>query len=317
VIAETSVARLYGRERELAMLGELVTRVGEPGGSLVVRGEAGTGKSALLSETGRLARERGLVVPKTTGVESEAHLPFAGLHQLLRPILAEIDALPGPQRAAISAAFGRSDEAAPDIFLIALAALDLLVEVSGGSPLLLVVDDAHWLDRPSCDVLAFVARRVELEPIALLFAVRDGFDDPFEAADLPELRVEGLDDARALELLGANAPDLAPDVRKRLLGAGRHSHVPPRGRGRSRRRRGRGAARGCEVEGSELAVPSSAPAARVRRLAPPPPEGGRVARAVARGAGGVPDLPEARDHLARPARRRSWPARGGVVSPVI
>ena len=207
---------LYGRERELDVLEGLIDRAGEHGGALVVRGEAGIGKSALLLDAARHAKARELHVLTTTGVESEAHLSFAGLHHLLQPALSHIDTLPPPQRAAISAAFGLSEVAAPDPFLIALAALELLADLAASAPLLLVIDDAHWLDRPTCDVLAFVARRVELEPIVLLFGVREGFDSRFEEAGLAELRLEGLDEAAAGTLLDVSAPDLAPNVRARI-----------------------------------------------------------------------------------------------------
>jgi hypothetical protein len=110
-----------------------------------------------------------------------------------------------------------ADAAAPDRFLIALAALELLADTAARSPLLLVVEDAQWLDRPSGDVLAFVARRLESEPIALLAAVREGYASALGEAGLPELRLEGLE-AAAGALLAAHAPALAPRVRERLLG---------------------------------------------------------------------------------------------------
>src|SRR5262249_9063818 len=147
----------------------------ERGGALVVRGEAGIGKSALLAAAGQRARERGMLVLAASGVQSEANLPFAGLHQLLRPVLRGIGELPGPQRAAVQAAFGMTAAAAPDLFLIALATLELLSAAAAPSPLLLRVDDAQWLDRSTCDVLAFVARRLASEQIVLLIAIRDGF----------------------------------------------------------------------------------------------------------------------------------------------
>ena len=115
----------------------------------------------------------------------ESHLPFAGLHQLLQPLLAQLDILASPQRAALEAAFGLTDSAAPDRFLIALASLDLLVEAAQPAPLLLIVDDAHWMDRPTCDALAFVARRVHLDPVVLILTIREGAENPFETAGLP------------------------------------------------------------------------------------------------------------------------------------
>ena len=151
-------------------------RLPERGGAVVVLGEAGIGKSALLEVARRGAVGRGFSVLSVSGVESEAHLSFSGLHQLLRPALGALDQLPVRQREAVEAAFGMSDSAAPDAFLIALATLDLLVEMTAETALVILVEDAHWLDPATSDVLAFVARRLELEPIAVVFAVREGSD---------------------------------------------------------------------------------------------------------------------------------------------
>jgi DNA-binding CsgD family transcriptional regulator len=208
---------LVGRDLELAVLDHLVTRVGEFGGAMVVRGEAGIGKSALLEAASTRARKQGRTVLTTVGVESEAHLPFAGLHQLMRPTLRQAVGLPARQRAALLAAFGMADAVAPDRFLIALAALELFAETAASSPLLLIVEDAQWLDRPTSDVLAFVARRLESEPIVLLVGLRDGHGSSFAEVGLPELRLEGLDEEAATALLAARAPTLTPGVRERLL----------------------------------------------------------------------------------------------------
>jgi DNA-binding CsgD family transcriptional regulator len=210
---------LYGRDPELGVLSNLVGRASEGGGAVVVRGEAGIGKSSLVAESGTHAAARGMRTLAISGAQSEAHLPFAGLHQLLQPLLGQLDGLPSPHRAALEAAFGLSDTVAPDLFLIALATLDLLVEAAQPAPLLLIADDAHWLDRPTCDVLAFVARRVHFEPVVLVLAVREGIDNPFEAAGLPELLIGPLDDASAGALLDAHAPGLSPAVRDPLLQA--------------------------------------------------------------------------------------------------
>jgi DNA-binding CsgD family transcriptional regulator len=144
-------------------------------------------------------------------------LPFAGLHQLLHPFLGHLDALPAPHRGALEAAFGLTDAAAPDLFLIALATLDLLGDAAASSPLVLIAEDAQWLDPATADVLAFVARRLSVDPIVLLIAVRDGCEDSFGAAGLPELQVRPLDDEAARNLLDEHVPDLAPVVRARVL----------------------------------------------------------------------------------------------------
>jgi DNA-binding CsgD family transcriptional regulator len=182
-----------------------------------VRGDAGAGKSALLAEAGRLARGRGMTVLGTAGVQAEAHLAFACLHQLLLPVLGAIESLPAPRRAAVSAAFGITDGAAPDIFLVSLATLDLLAQAAARSPVVLIVEDAHWVDVPTREVLAFVARRVEPEPIVLLFGVRDDLDSRYDEAGIPELRLGPLDHAAADALLDARTPGLPTDVRRRLL----------------------------------------------------------------------------------------------------
>jgi DNA-binding CsgD family transcriptional regulator len=208
---------LVGRERELDVLAALVAGIPDRGGALVVRGDPGVGKSTLLAAAQARAAEHGVAVLSTSGVESEAHLPFAGLHQLLRPARPELGRLPTRQRGAIEAAFGLADAEAPDFFLVALATLELLGDAASPGSLLLVVDDAHWLDRATSDVLAFVARRLELEPIAAVLAVRAGSGDRISSGGLPELVVDRLPDGPAAELLAAAAPELDAKLRARVL----------------------------------------------------------------------------------------------------
>jgi hypothetical protein len=207
---------LLGRESELDVLNQLLDEVYGGGGSLEVTGGPGVGKSALLGEAAARAAGRGMLVLRVTGVQSEAWLAFAGLHHLLRPALGHLDQLAGPQRYAIQTAFGLSDGPAPDMFLTALAVLDLLAESAARAPVLAVADDAQWLDRPTRDVLAFVARRLELEPVLLVTAVREGDESPPESG-LPVLRLEALRAPAAAALLEARAPGLPEDVRARLL----------------------------------------------------------------------------------------------------
>jgi predicted ATPase len=142
---------------------------------LVLRGEPGIGKSRLLSVAAQTARERGMTVLTATGVQSEAHLPFAGLHQMLRPVRERAVELPPIHRDALDAAFGLRGEGTPEHYRIAMASLDLVSDVAGDAPLLLVVEDAHWLDPPTAEVLAFIARRLESDPVVLLAATRDGY----------------------------------------------------------------------------------------------------------------------------------------------
>ncbi len=187
---------MLGRQREREVLGRLLNAArGGDGGALVVHGEPGVGKTALLDWTVEEGRQ--FRVLRTVGVEGEMELPFAALQQLCSPILDRSERLPDPQRDALGVAFGLSAGQAPNPFLVGLAALGLLSEASEERPLLCVVDDAQWLDRASARALAFVARRLLAERIALVFAAREVGS---ALAGLPELRVEPLGhrDARAL-----------------------------------------------------------------------------------------------------------------------
>src|SRR5256885_2331379 len=178
---------LVGRQPELGIVDDLFEQVSERGGVLIVRGEPGIGKSALLAGASVRAEDRGMRVLTATGVRSEAKVSFAGLHQLLRPIFDGLEELPVTQRDAMLAAFGMTDDAAPDLFLIALAALNLVADSADRMPLVLVAEDAHWLDRSTADVLAFIARRLESDPIVLLIACRDRTENALDDAALPEM----------------------------------------------------------------------------------------------------------------------------------
>ena len=187
---------LTGRRRECDVLDRLIeaVRAGESR-ALVLRGEPGVGKTALLDYVAGHAS--GCRVVRAAGVQSEMELAFAGLHQLCAPMLDHLDRLPVPQRDALRTAFGLSAGPAPDRFLVGLAVLSLLSEVAEERPLVCLVDDEQWLDRASAQALAFVARRLAAESVGLVFAARE---PGAELAGLPELAVEGLreDDARAL-----------------------------------------------------------------------------------------------------------------------
>jgi DNA-binding CsgD family transcriptional regulator len=180
---------------------------------LVVRGEAGVGKTALLDYLAGQAT--GSRVARASGVESEMELAYAGVHQLLTPMLDRLERLPGPQREALRTAFGLSAGPAPDRFLVGLATLSLLADAAEEHPLLCLVDDAQWLDRASAQVLGFVARRLVAESVALVFAARVPGN---ELSGLPELVVEGLPEGEARALLAAalTGPLDAP-VRDRLV----------------------------------------------------------------------------------------------------
>ncbi|MFJ9444958.1 ATP-binding protein [Kitasatospora sp. NPDC101235] len=195
---------LRGRRSECGALDQVIAGAREGRGQvLVLRGEPGVGKSALVECV--VERASGCRVLRAVGAESEMELAFAGLHQFCVPLLGRLERIPGPQRDALSVAFGLSASSAgsaPDRFLVGLAVLSLLAEAAEEQPLVCVVDDAHWLDRVSAQTLAFVARRLLAERVALVFAARttapDAGGDPF--GGLPEIAVRGLrdDDARAL-----------------------------------------------------------------------------------------------------------------------
>jgi DNA-binding CsgD family transcriptional regulator len=213
-------AALRGRETERARLEQLLSavRAGQSA-ALVLRGEAGIGKTALLDSAAELAE--GYRVLRAAGVESEMELPFAALHQLCAPLLDGLERLPPPQRHALETALGLSSGPRPDRFLVGLAALSLLSDAAETQPLICLVDDAQWLDRSSAQVLSFVARRLEAESVLFLFAERDQLEHD-ELAGLPELRLQGLLDADARELLAsANIGPLDDRVRDRIIAEAR------------------------------------------------------------------------------------------------
>jgi len=221
----TAPRLVLGRDRDLAELYALVDGIDDRGGALVVRGEAGIGKSTLLAAARERALDRGVTVVSTAGALSEAQLAFAGLHQLLFPLLGRLGLLPDPQRQALETAFRIADGDAPDLFLIGLATLGLVAERSSETPLLFVVDDAQWLDRPSSEVLAFVARRIESDPAVLLFGIREGLPSSFDDAAMPELPLSGLDQDASNALLDLGAAALPVDLRRRILAGPIPRHV--------------------------------------------------------------------------------------------
>jgi DNA-binding CsgD family transcriptional regulator/tetratricopeptide (TPR) repeat protein len=190
---------LVDRRTERSALDSLIASArGGMGRALVLRGEPGIGKTALLEYA--IESASGFRIARAAGVESEMELAFAALHQLCAPALDRLERLPGPQRDALGVAFGLRAGEAPDRFLVGLAVLSLLSEVAGERPLLCVVDDAQWLDRASAQALAFAARRLLAEPVALIFAAREPGE---EFTGLPEQLVQGLEDTDARALLGS------------------------------------------------------------------------------------------------------------------
>jgi DNA-binding CsgD family transcriptional regulator len=194
------LAVLIGRETEQAALARVLDSVrGGLSATLVLRGEAGIGKTSLLEWTIDSAKD--LREVRVVGIESEMELGFAALHQLVRPFLPALNRLPGPQQKALASAFGLSDGAAPDRFLVGLAVLTLLSEIANDQSLLCVIDDAQWLDQTSAEVLAFAARRLHADRIGFLFAVRDPSERTIDLAGLDSVIVRGLEPPAVRELL--------------------------------------------------------------------------------------------------------------------
>jgi DNA-binding CsgD family transcriptional regulator/tetratricopeptide (TPR) repeat protein len=207
-------SRLLGRRAECAVLEDLLeaVRAGESR-VLVVRGDAGVGKSALLEHA--VAAATDLHVLRTAGVESEMELAFAALHQFCAPLLDGLARIPGPQRAALETVFGLRAAAPPDRFLVGLAVLSLLSQAAEERPVLSVVDDAQWLDTATAQTLGFVARRLHADAVGLVFGARDVGD---ELHGLPELEVAGLPEPEARALLTATVGFLLDErVRDRIV----------------------------------------------------------------------------------------------------
>ncbi len=222
---------LWSRTPETSAIDRLLSRArAGQGGGLLLRGEPGIGKSALLRYAGEAAGDAWVLV--AAGAAAESDLAYATAHQLIRPLLSRLDGLPAPQAAALGVALGlRAGPRAPDPFLVSLAVLTLLSDA--GRPVLCLVDDVQWMDRPSAGVLAFVVRRLREEPIVVLAADRldrdrhlnDFFSrtvlgDSLMTAGLPERRLAGLEpDAAAALLTQRSGTTLAPGVRDALLRA--------------------------------------------------------------------------------------------------
>jgi DNA-binding CsgD family transcriptional regulator/tetratricopeptide (TPR) repeat protein len=206
---------LLGRAQESAVIDQLLENARKGGsGVIVIKGEAGIGKTALLDYATQLVS--GMRVLRVSGVESEAEIPFGALHLLLHGELALIDSLPEVQGAALRAALGEAPVRAEDRLLVGLAVLTLLSDLAEQTPLLVLLDDAQWFDQPSSSALSFAARRLSHDGIVMILAVRDG--DGAHAADgLPELRLARLDDTDAARFLTERRPDLPADARRRVI----------------------------------------------------------------------------------------------------
>jgi DNA-binding CsgD family transcriptional regulator len=202
---------VIGRLEEVDLIdGLLADAASGRSATLVISGEPGVGKSVLLARAVQLAGSMRIL--RATGVQTEVDLAFAGLHQLVRPVLHMSDRLPATQANALLGALGLSTHRGEDRFLVAVATLSLLSEVAEEGPVLCVVEDAHWLDQPSTEVLAFAARRLDAEGVVMLAATRAE-----TWRGLPGRRIERFGREDAETLLRRHAADLAPSVRDRLI----------------------------------------------------------------------------------------------------
>ncbi|WP_327632930.1 LuxR C-terminal-related transcriptional regulator [Kribbella sp. NBC_00482] len=209
---------LYGRSDDCAVLTRLFDAAeGGTSAVVVVRGEAGVGKTALMDWLHHEAAQRGGEVLRCAGIASESQLPFAGLHQVLRPAIHAMPALDRLHQEALGGALGLSRREGVDPFLVGVAALSLLGELAEGTAVTCIVDDAQWLDPPTADVLRFVARRLDAEGVLLVFAVRDPDEATFETSGLPEHRLRGLDNVASSALLVDRAPMISVEVKDRLV----------------------------------------------------------------------------------------------------
>jgi DNA-binding CsgD family transcriptional regulator len=220
VIAATGVTGLVGRGHERRVVDELLGRArGGRSGALVVRGEAGIGKTALLEYA--VERAEGMTMVRALGVESEAELQFSGLLELLRPLLDHLDQIPLQQAEALRSALGLGEPEAHDRFTIGAASLSLLAAAAESNPLLVLVDDAQWLDCATKDALLFSTRRLVADSAAILFAVREGEGRGFDPPGIERLELGGLGSDEAVRLLAGGERDVTPDVVDRLWEATR------------------------------------------------------------------------------------------------
>ncbi|POX64419.1 LuxR family transcriptional regulator [Streptomyces sp. Ru62] len=208
---------LVGRLREIDFLQRFLRQTGVNGGTLLLSGEAGVGKTALLEATADAARASGATILRVTGAEFEAEVSFAGLNQALFPLVDEFSALGEEHAGALRVALGFEIGSAPDRLLLSNAVTLLLRRVAVRAPLLLVIDDLPWLDRASAVVLSFAARRLIGSRAGLLASYRTGSAGYFDTSGLPELPLRALDDEAAAQLLAERFPGLDPQVRARVL----------------------------------------------------------------------------------------------------
>jgi DNA-binding CsgD family transcriptional regulator/tetratricopeptide (TPR) repeat protein len=213
-----SPGRLVGRDQDLAALRAFADRAAADGGALVMSGEAGVGKTALVEAAASYAAAAGRRVLRVTGAEFEVNVSFAGLHQLLFPLLDSCLGRLGPaQREALRGALGLREQGAPDWMTVALAALELLTRAAAGTPVLIVVDDVPWLDVASGRVLAFIARRASGTRLGFLATMRTGDEGPFDRSGIGSYELGPLSPVSSQALLDSRHPALPARARCRLL----------------------------------------------------------------------------------------------------
>jgi DNA-binding CsgD family transcriptional regulator len=210
---------LVGREAEQRKLSDLLLAIPRHGQAVILLGDPGIGKTALQTFAVAEARQHGYQVLCANGSQGEAHLPFAGLHQLVHHKLDRANELPATQRDALLTAFGRTDSTGVNPFLISLAALELFGALAADEPLVICIDDAHWVDTPTMDVISFVARRISAEPILLLLSARPMGERMSLDPSISQLEVEPLDQTSAATLLLSAAPQLGSAASHRILSA--------------------------------------------------------------------------------------------------
>ena len=208
---------LVGRTGELALISAFTERAATGGEALLLFGEPGAGKTVLLDVAADAARDAGSQVLRAAGAEFEADLTYAGLHQVMLPLFGEFGRLSAVHRDALNAALGSGEGPPPDRLQVSAATLTALRQAASSSPVLMIVDDLQWLDRASASVLGFVARRLAGSRLGFLAASRPGQESFFERAGLPRHDLGPLDDQAANALVKSRFPDLAPQVRQRVV----------------------------------------------------------------------------------------------------
>ena len=207
---------LTGRAQERALISGLLEDATARGAALVIRGTPGVGKSALLEWAAATAGDRFLVL-RATGTAAEFGLPFAALHQIVRPVLSHSIRLPRHRREALDVAFGKESDSPPDLFSVAMAALDLIAEAAARKPVLVLADDVHWMDPSSQQALAFVGRRIASDRVVLLAAHRGGEEESLADPVFASIDLGPLDHASAAEILNRAASMLDARTRELIL----------------------------------------------------------------------------------------------------